>query len=209
MKKLNILLLAISVSTSVIAQVPDSIPSPVLDFYDLAKVIKTPNPKAPKAVEQFGQLYGIWYCEGTMPDPLGQVEQVTYHAFWAWKYILDGYGVQDFWYQGKNEWPYWKYFQRDLMLTQLRVYDTQDSTWYISFINNNAREVPGRVFGNFTARAEGMDMVMDFVPQDSANLKRIVFYDITDESFMWRMENSKDDGNTWTVRSTISAVRVR
>ncbi|MEO9850168.1 MAG: hypothetical protein ABJH72_12690 [Reichenbachiella sp.] len=207
--KITFPLIAILFCFQLYGQIPDSIPAPVLDFYGSGVYANQINDRAPVETRQFGQLNGIWYCTGTMPDPLGKVDKVTYTAFWAWKYILDGYGVQDFWFQGKNEFLYWNYFKRDMMLTQLRVYDTKEKIWKVAFINNNAGEVPGRMFGTFTAQEQAEGVVMDFMPRDTTNMNRIIFFDITEESFEWRVENSKDSGETWKVMSTISAKRMK
>lgn len=192
-------------STWLIAQSADTIPGAVKAFYGLP--IK-PNPKAPSETAQFGRLEGIWHCKGFEPDGNGGLKP-SGSAYWAWKYILDGYGVQDFWYQGENESQYWSYFKRELMLTQLRIYDVNEKIWKIAFINNNAGEVPGRMFGLFTAQANGDDMVMQFEPQEPELLKRIVFYDIDQESFKWKVEVSQDKGETWKRTSYISATRIK
>jgi len=37
--------------------------------------------------------------------------------------------------------------------------------------------------------------------QNTVNLRRIVFFDITDNSFEWRSESSADSGKTWEVNT--------
>ena len=138
-----------------------------------------------------------------------KVDKVPYKAFWAWKYILDGYGVQDFFYQGENEFLYWDYFKRESMLTQLRVFNTSDKAWEIAFITNNGGEIPGRMFGTFTATEKAGELIMEPPQQNAVNLRRIVFFDITNNSFEWRSESSTDSGKTWKVNITLSAKRVK
>ncbi len=187
----------------------DEIPKAVLNFYGPDEQRQELNPNAPAETKQFGQFDGIWYCTEQMPDPdTGELKE-TSTAYWAWKYILGGYGVQDFHYQGKNESPFWIYFKRDLILTQIRIYDPREEVWKVAFINNHAGQGPARVFGRFTAYGDGDDVIMDWDPQDPANLKRITFYDIERESFEWKVENSVDEGKTWKLLSRISAKRLQ
>lgn len=198
-------LLVLLIPNRVKAQSTDTIPAAVTDFY---KVMVKPNPRAPAETAQFGQLEGIWYCQGYEPDESGGLKP-SGTAYWAWKYILDGYGVQDLWYQGKNESLYYDFFKRELMLTQIRVYDVNKKQWKVAFINNHAGEVPGRMFGLFSAYAEGDDVIMDFEPRDPELLKRIVFYDIKQKSFQWKVEVSQDEGKTWKLTSYINATRLK
>jgi len=144
-----------------------------------------------------------------MPDPLGKVDKVPIKAFWAWKYILDGYGVQDYFYQGENEFLFWNYFKRDSILTQLRVYDPTDNMWKISFITNNGGEIPGKMFGTFNAKEQSGELIMEPSERNSDKLSRIVFFDITANSFEWKSETSTDSGKSWTVISTLSAKRIK
>ncbi|MEP1096043.1 MAG: hypothetical protein ABJG78_13095 [Cyclobacteriaceae bacterium] len=198
------------ITLQLFGQVPDSIPSAVLDFYGSSASSNRVNEKAPSETIQFGQLAGIWYCSGFMPDPMGKVDKVPFKAFWGWKYILDGYGVQDFFYQGKNEFLYWDYFKRDMSLTQLRVFDPTENMWKISFITSGAGEIPGgKVFGTFTAKDESGELRMESPQQNPDKLSRIIFYDIKDNSFEWRTETSTDSGKSWTVTTTLSGRRVK
>ncbi len=188
-----------------LAQSAEEVPKAVKEFYDLQYSV---NERTPEEVAQFGQLNGVWYCTQYKLNQESKEFEVDSKAYWAWKYILDGYCVQDFWYQGEKETPYYKFFKRDLMLTQLRVYDPEEKIWNVAFINNNNREGPGRVFGLFKAYAEGDEVIMDFEPQDPENYRRITFYDITDETFEWKAELSKDEGKTWNVTWKISAKKI-
>jgi hypothetical protein len=191
------------------AQVPDSIPTPVSDFYSGTELSNQPNEQAPPETKQFGQLTGIWYCSGFQLDPVGKVDQVPYKAFWAWKYILDGYGVQDYFYQGQNEFRYWDYFKRGLSLTQLRVYDPVDSLWKIAFIKDSAGKIPGKMFGTFTAKMQGDELIMEPDAQNTEVKSRIVFYGMSENSFEWKAEKSDDSGKTWTVLMSLSAKRIK
>ena len=205
-----VLLFILALSTSQVSgQIPDSIPTPVLEFYQTPAISQNPNELAPPETQQFGQLAGIWYCSGFQIDPVGKVDSVPYKAFWAWKTILDGYGVQDYFYQGKNEFLYWNHFKRDLSLTQLRVYDVTENLWKIAFITDAAGKIPGKVFGTFTAQMQGAELIMEPSTQNADVKTRIVFYDFAKNSFEWKTEKSVDDGKTWTVVMALSATRIQ
>ncbi len=187
------------------AQSIEDVPQAVKQFYNLQYTI---NDRAPEEVAQFGQLSGVWYCIQSKYNQESQEFEEDSRAYWAWKYILDGFCVQDFWYQGEKETPYYKFFKRDLMLTQLRVYDPVEKIWNVAFINNNNRVGPGSVFGLFKAYAKGDEVIMEFEPQEPENYRRITFYDINDETFEWKAEQSKDEGKTWNVTWKISAKKI-
>ncbi|MEP5614185.1 MAG: hypothetical protein ABJP45_18170 [Cyclobacteriaceae bacterium] len=189
-------------------QIPDSIPPPVLTFYGESSSSWEANDMAPSEMNEFGRLVGIWYCSGTTPDPQGGDEILPYNGFWAWKYILDGYGMQDFFFQGENEFLYWKYFKRDLALTQIRSYDPNEKIWKITYITNNADQT-GNVYGTFTAKSEGDDMIMKPPKTGTRSEARVIFSEITENSFEWRAESSTDDGKTWVVGATMSAKKLK
>lgn len=195
----------IALSNGLLGQDRESVPEAVEAFYDLQYSV---NDRAPEEVKQFGQLSGVWYCTQYKLNAETNEYEEDSRAYWAWKYILDGYAVQDFWYQTEKESPYYKFFQRDLMLTQLRVWDVKEEIWKIAFINNNAGIGPGRSFGLFKAYAQGDEVVMEFDPQEPDNFRRITFFDMTDDSFEWKAERSTDSGETWSETWKISARKI-
>lgn len=207
-KTIFILLLYL-ISSQLVGQATDSIPASVVDFYGDSATSNKVHEFAPVETVQFGQLAGIWYCTGFMQDPLGKVDTVPYEAYWAWKYILDGYAVQDYFFQGKNEFRYWDYFKRGTSLTQLRVFDTKESQWKIAFITDNGGKMPGRFFGTFTAKMQDGELIMEPSSQNPDKLSRIVFYDMGENSFEWRSESSEDAGKTWIVTIRLSGKRLQ
>jgi hypothetical protein len=50
------------------------------------------------------------------------------------------------------------------MLTQLRVFNTSRKVWVIAFITNNGGEIPGRMFGTFTATEKAGEVIMEPPP---------------------------------------------
>jgi len=105
-------------------------------------------------------------------------------------------------YQGPDEFLYWDYFKRDAILTQLRVFNPTLGVWSIAFIKNGGDEFSGNIFGSFSAQLQGDELIMDYVLSDAVRRTRIVFYEITDDSFPWRSETTEDSGESWTISSS-------
>ena len=95
------------------------------------------------------------------------------------------------------------------MLTQLRVFNTSRKVWVIAFITNDGGEIPGRMFGTFTATEKAGEVIMEPPPTEYCQLKTNFIFDITDNSFEWRSESSADSGKTWEVNISLSATRVK
>ena len=76
-----------------------------------------------------------------------------------------------FFCQGENKYLYWDYFKRGSMLTQLRVFNTSRKVWVIAFITNNGGEIPGRMFGTFTATEKAGEVIMEPPPTEYCQLK--------------------------------------
>lgn len=165
------------------------------------------HPEAPPETEQYGRLAGVWYTENKA------LHQGTWyccwHAVWAWKYVIDGFAVQDYWFQLEKDLPPVTPLGRNSSLTQLRVFQPDSGTWSVSFVNNRAG-AGGPVRGSFLSREEEGTMVMwPPKPDDpGAPLRRIVFYDISRDHWRWRFERSEDGGRSWQVRTRIEAYRI-
>lgn len=165
------------------------------------------HPEAPPETEQYGRLAGVWYVETKALDQ-GRW-YCCWNALWAWKYVIDGFAVQDYWYQREEDLPPVSPLERDNSLTQLRVFDPKEGAWSVQFVTNRGSS-GGPVHGSFVSREEDGVMVMRPPPprEPGAPLSRIVFHDITGEHWRWRREVSEDGGETWEARLLIEAYRV-
>lgn len=164
---------------------------------------------APPEISQFGQLAGIWKCsEQTRDVTTGKFTEVG-KSFWVWKFILNGFGMQDLWFQPVETYPYSNMLQRDLILTQIRVYDTKEYKWKIAFINNTNRAIPGRVFGTFEAQAKEDHLIMPFTSRDGSQKQRIVFYNISKNHFDWNFEVFDSENQKWKCNYRIVAEKVK
>lgn len=77
------------------------------------------------------------------------------------------------------------------------VYETRTGNWKQTWVDNNSAyiDLTGKVEGNkriFRTETTG--------PNGEKMLKRMVFYDITDNSFTWDWESSSDNGNSWELQ---------
>ena len=183
--------------------------SDLIDFMNVGeKPFGEINEKAPAETLQFGQLAGIWEIENTAW--FQGKWYCCWRAAWGFKYILDGYGVQDYWMQLEEDLPPpMKQIARNSSLSQLRVYSKKDKKWSVSWISNGAGETGGSDYGRFEAFKKDDEMIMIPPKIEGKPLSRIIFYDIKKDSFMWRSEISEDEGKTWQPRTYIKATRIK
>jgi len=167
------------------------------------------NRKAPKETEQFGQLAGVWQCTN-FAFVNGQWFS-GWPAIWVWKYVLDGFAVQDLWFQKEENLPPPSVsLHRDYSGTNMRIYDTAKEKWEIMWFHNglNSKGTPN---GTSQFEAEFMDGQIIMTPKNpgSGPLRRIVFHNITADSFDWESETSEDEGETWKPKFRIEGKRIR
>lgn len=165
------------------------------------------NAKAPPQLKQFGQISGVWEVENTAW--FQGKWYCCWRAVWGFKYTIDGFGVQDYYVQAKNDLPpSTSKFGRNIELTQLRVFNRKENNWRISWMSNGDGQLGGSDYGSFTAKMIDGEIIMTPPPLPNRPLSRIVFYAIKKDSFMWRQEISEDNGKTWKKRSLIKAKRI-
>ena len=164
------------------------------------------HPKAPPETEQFGRLVGVWTVEAEMAGPAGDWVPSA-PGIWAWKYAIDGFAVRDLFYQSADDLPpYMATLGRDYLLTVNRIYDVANKTWQVAWMANGAGSVMGADFGPFTATLENGDIVM-LSPPTGFGLQRVVFHEISDDSFRWKSDYSMDQGKSWRTVMRMHARR--
>lgn len=165
--------------------------------------------KAPPQIQQFGQLVGVWRVEAELRRSDGSWMESA-PGVWAWKYAIDGFAISDLWYQSANNLPiYMANLGRDYLLTANRIFDVSNHTWQVAWMANGAGQAMGADFGTFTAALRNGEIVMTSPPGDGPyGLQRVVFHDITRESFRWKSEYSTDDGATWNTVMRLHATRL-
>ena len=164
------------------------------------------NDKAPPETEQFGRLAGLWTVETEMAGPSGEMIESA-PGIWAWRYAIDGFAVRDLWYQSADNLPpYMANLGRDYLLTANRIYDVASKSWRVAWMANGAGTAMGADFGTFTATLEDGEIVMTS-PPGGFGLQRVVFHEISDDSFRWRSDYSMDEGKTWRTVMRMHARR--
>lgn len=155
-----------------------------------------PNPEAPEAVRQYGQLMGHWQCQGSSVQPDGSWQDSPAPATWSWYYVLDGYAVQDVWKPGNPQAP---------MGTNLRTYDPDTESWHMVWATTTQAR-----FDEFTATYSDGEIVMhgDRWARTAfpAHQARITFHNIGEKHFDWRYEFSTD-GESWSEQSRLACDR--
>lgn len=160
------------------------------------------HPDAPPETEHWGRLAGEWECSIEALLPSGNWVQGG-KATWIWKYILDGFAVQDLWFQKWIDLPQSvASINRDMSGTNIRMYLPAENCWEAVWFANG-RNITSR----FSATSGPEQIVM--TGEGAPGLTRITFHDITKNSFEWKSETSQDEGETWTENVRIHCKRVK
>lgn len=130
-----------------------------------------PNPDAPQELAQFNFLIGTYECVDQITDLDGKTTQLD--ARWTGKYILNGYGIQDY---------YWNSLYST---TNVRIYDETLSKWQVSYFRQ-----PNYRSGVWIGGAEGPDLILrrTFERDGQSVESRLTFHNITRSGFKWTAE---------------------
>jgi hypothetical protein len=142
----------------------------------------------------FGRLVGSWEVTSVIlgeddGSPLRE-SRGEWHFFW----ILGGRGIQDVLYS--VGWP------PDRFGSTYRCYDAEADVWRCTWM------IPaGDEYVNLVARK--VDRGIELIGQgpDPSRIERWTFSEITDGSFRWQGEVSRDDGQTWRLIQEMHATR--
>lgn len=156
------------------------------------------EPSSPGIRDQFGRLVGDWDIRQWRMDSTGTFPAEPLPARWIFRYALDGHAVQDFWIEPPPGQPVIPGEHRQYG-TNLRAYDAENDRWNIVWTSSDD---PG--LSTYTAERKGEELIMvgDYERQRPS---RIVYSDITENSFRWRLEFQTADG--WLTVSRIEATR--
>jgi len=192
-----------------VAQSPLGDPLEIRSIRDFlpAEGFGAPAPDAPPELRQFGQLAGIWLAEQEIRRRDGTWVTAG-PALWVWRYALDGFAVQDLWFQAADQLPeYLGPLGRNYLLSGLRFYSPSSQRWEIAWVANGLGQTPGNDFGTFEGRMIDGRLVM--TSPAAANPQRIVFSDFAPDAFLWTSEFSQDGGQTWIAVMRVRAHRYR
>lgn len=138
------------------------------------------NPKAPIETKQFGQLVGKW--DVISSDSISSGGWHESKATWTFRYILDGFAVQDVWHEkAVDKTNNTINLDRDFKGTNIRVYDPIRGDWQCAWIENGANTLVAKFTANGTSTGS-----IEMVTPDSSGL--ITFYNIGKDHFDWKYE---------------------
>jgi len=141
------------------------------------------NLAAPAQLEQWDSFVGKWEVRG-MNQPLDTPPRATTHAF----YILDGYAMQED-YRSLNASG-----QVVFRGTSIRTYDPVKSHFAIHWIASGTSDYTiiqaVRTSDEINATGHGEDARGTFV-------ERYRMFEITQDSHLFELDRSYDDGTTW------------
>ncbi len=150
------------------------------------------NPMAPTATGDFQDLIGLCNCKSVSRNP-DQTWADTLQMTWKWKYIMNGYAVQD---------EVWQ--ENEFYAGSIRQYHADSSRWVVTYYS-----YPGIAWNPASwhgTRIDSGDIVL-YNPQKAPNgmdgFYKIRFYNISDEGFNWRGEWVNPDESivypTWMI----------
>jgi hypothetical protein len=159
-----------------------------------------PLPEYGDKMHAFGQLVGEWDIEDTHFEQDGTPRSMR-RGEWLFGWVLQGRAIQDVIlspprdHEGDGRPPTYEYG------TTIRLYDAFIDAWHITFVAPVSRAVVQLV-----ARVEGEEIVQTGTTPDG-KLRRWVFSDISESSFLWRGYESADGGRSWFMEEEIRARR--
>ena len=145
-----------------------------------------PNPEAPAEIMDWSDLIGECHCRSVMRNPDG-TWQDTVDMTWRFKYIMNGWGVQD------------ETLKMDGSFSgSIRQYIPDSSAWYVHFYSSTGptAQLPAWEGG----KQENGDILLyrdQTAPNGMAGDYQITFSDISPEGFKWAGE-WVDKGRTFS-----------
>jgi hypothetical protein len=85
------------------------------------------------------------------------------------------------------------------------VYNTQRQTWNQTWVDNNGGYIA--LEGSVDDDKRIFQTAERELPNGNTIINRMVFYDITEDSFTWDWESSRDSGESWSVNWQIKYER--
>lgn len=169
-------------------EIPQGAPAtdPRTDMVAALKAV-APHPSLAERGKVFDRLIGTWDVEYTDYSKDGKETHRSGEFIVGW--VMDGRAIQDCWIV----YPSGKRKDREVY-TDLRYYDPKSQTWPSVFFDPEHASV-----AHFTGRMVGDDRT-EFDTRDFGGTDtRWSVNDIRPDSFVWREEESLDEGKTWRL----------
>lgn len=141
----------------------------------------------------YGQFIGSWEGHVVAHSPNGKKLEASAEVHFGW--VLEGRAVQDVWIAPARKDRQSIESSYNLYGSTMRVYDPQNDLWHITWINPVTQ-----AFNRMTGRKIGEDIIQEYLAEDGTQCQWC-FTEITEKSFHWIGRESKDDGNTWNIKT--------
>ena len=152
-----------------------------------------PHPDAPPELAQMAFMIGDFNCTDRSLQPDGTWKEMK--TIWGARYFMNGHAIHD---------QHWK---QGFTTTNLRLFNQENKIWIVSWL----RMPPyGQDFDWYGKQeGEGVDRTI-VMRKERKNAEGIItvtlltFYDITENSYEWKLERFRDDellngGPSWRI----------
>lgn len=145
---------------------------------------------APPELQHWGKLVGQWTTTEEALKQDGSGWQASKGADWDFFWAFDGWGIQDN-YTSPSMSEALEDESTRTRGTNLRIYNPEEKKWVLTWLTVKSKEP-----NSFTATSTDEEVVMlSETPNPQGNYSRITFFDMTEETFEWKLEWSKDQEN--------------
>ncbi len=159
------------------------------------------NDDAPAELAHMENMIGRWAIEDWALGQDGEWAPGV-GADWDFYYTLDGYAIEDIWVQPPRSVAVDDETKRTVGVN-LRKYDPVAKKWVMAWLTKGAGDVQ-----TFSATSDDQQLVMLEDKQNAqGSIRRITFYNMVGPTFDWRMEISRDEGETWNEVYRIKGTR--
>jgi len=169
----------------------------IFNQFPMLNVLHSEGPAQDRSIQMmlYGQFIGSWEGRVVVHASDGRKIEASCEIHFGW--VLEGRAVQDVWItpSRKDRRNIKASSQYNLYGSTLRVYDPQNDLWHIAWINPITQ-----AFNRLTGRKIGEDIINEYLAEDGARCQWC-FTEITDKSFHWIGRESKDEGNTWNIKT--------
>jgi hypothetical protein len=167
----------------------------IKDKFPMLSVLHAEGPASDIKTQMklYGQFVGSWEGRVIVYRADGSQQEKSCEVHFGW--VLEGRAIQDVWIAParKNRQDPNRSTKGDLYGTTLRVYDPKNDLWHITWMNPFSQK-----YNRMTGRKIGEDIVQEYRTEDGM-LCQWCFKEITDNSFHWIGQISKDEGQTWDI----------
>lgn len=142
---------------------------------------------APAELQHWGKLVGRWAVEGESLKRDGSGWEPSGDADWDFFWAFNGWGIQDNYTSPPLSQPLEDESTRQHGIN-LRIYNPETKQWVLTWLTTKSPKP-----SSYTAKSTDSEVVMMSVEKDArGNHNRITFFDMTEDSFEWKLEWSQD-----------------